>query len=130
IRIASYQRQISEAQTKLEVIRQVAAADRAYWRLYAARRELEVRQQQFELARTQLERARRLVDAGQVAEIEVLRAEEGVASRLEAIINAENQVLQQQREFKRIVNAPGLEIDSRTIVVPGTDPDPLRFEFD
>ncbi|MEM7623327.1 MAG: hypothetical protein AAF235_09000, partial [Planctomycetota bacterium] len=43
VRVADIDRQSSEARTKLEVIRQVAAADRAYWRLYASRQALAVR---------------------------------------------------------------------------------------
>lgn len=130
IRIADYNRQISEAQTKLEIIRQLASVDRSYWRLYAARRELEVRQRQFELAQSQLERARRRVNAGDLGEIEIIRAESGVASSLGGIIMAENSVLQQQRELKRIVNTQGLEYDNRTLIIPGSEPDPLRFQFD
>lgn len=130
IRIASYDRQISEAQTKLEAIRQLAAADRVYWRLYAARRDLEVRQQQYELAMAQLDRAQRLVDQGRAADVEVVRAQAGVANSLEGIIVAENEVLRQQRELKRTVNAPGLDIGGTTLVVPATEPDPVRFGFD
>ena len=51
IRIAEYDRQITDARTKLELIRIIAAVDRVYWRLYTARRELDVRRQQYELAR-------------------------------------------------------------------------------
>ncbi len=130
IRVASYQDQITQARTKLEVIRQLAAADRAYWILDAARRALDVAQQQYELASEQLGRARRRVDAGDVAEIEVIRAEAGLAERLEAIIVAENAVLQQQRTVKRIINQPGLELQTRTMIVPSSPPDPVRYSFD
>jgi outer membrane protein len=127
IRIASYNRQASEARTKLDVITQVAAVERAYWRLYQARRDLEVTQQQYELARTQLEKADRLVRAGQVAEIESLRAQSGLADRLDAIIRAQNAVLLQQRELKRIMNAPGLGVGSPTMVIPRTEPAPVEY---
>lgn len=130
IRIASYELQISLAQTKGEVIRQLAAADRAYWRLYAARSVLDVRLQQLELAQAQLERARRRFEAGAVAEIEVLRAQAGVAQRLDEIISAQTAVLQQQRELKRVVNAPGLDVGTQTQVVTSSPPDPVRYEFD
>ena len=40
----------------MRLIRQIAAADRAYWRLFAAQKALEVRQKQYELAVAQLER--------------------------------------------------------------------------
>ena len=130
IKVASYNRQISESQTKLEAIRQLAAADRTYWRLYAARRELDVRQQQYELAMAQLERAERLVDQGRAADVEIVRAQAGVAQRLEAIIVAENEVLRQQRELKRVMNTPGLDIGTTTLVTTATEPDPVRYGFD
>jgi outer membrane protein len=130
IRISAYQEQISEARTKLEVIRQLAAADRSYWRLYAARRELEVRQGQYDLAVEQLRKAQRRVDAGDVAEVEVLRARAGLASSLEAIIVAENNVLNQQRELKRIVNIPGLEMETPVAIITATQPAPVQYGFD
>lgn len=130
LRVAAYNRQVSEAQTKLETIRQLAAVDRAYWRLYQARRSLEVTQQQYELADAQLQRSQRRVNSGQSAEIEVIRAQSGLGQRLEAIIRAENIVLLQQRELKRIMNMPGLPVDSQTVIVPGTEPDPVEYEVD
>ncbi|HRQ72713.1 MAG TPA: TolC family protein [Phycisphaerales bacterium] len=130
IRIASYGRQTAEARTKAEVIRQLAAVDRAYWRLYRARGELDVRQQQYELAVRQLERARRRFGAGLAPEIEVIRAEAGVAERLEAIIVAENASLALQRELKRLVNLPDLGPESAAQVLPASPPDPVRYEFD
>lgn len=129
IRIAGYNEQIASAQTKLEAIRQVAAADRAYWRLFQARRELEVRQRELELAQAQLERARRQVDVGKVAQIEAIRSEAGVAQRLEAILIAQNELLRAQRALKRVINIPGLDIDTDTIIILATDPDPVQYEY-
>jgi outer membrane protein TolC len=130
IRLARYGKQLQDNATKLEVIRVLAAADRAYWRLYAARQELEVRRRQHDLAVAQLERARRFVAAGQLAPIEVLRAQAGVARQLAAIITAENSLRERQREFKRTINKPGMQIDTSTIVVPLTEPDPVHYVFD
>jgi len=130
IRVASIQTGIQEARTKLEVIRQIAAADRAYWRLYAAREALVVRQQQYELALAQLERAERQVRAGKVAEIEIIRAESGLAERLEAIINAQNDVLLRQRELKRLVNVDGLDLDSDVMLIPASVPDPIPYDLE
>jgi outer membrane protein len=130
IKIASFDRQISEVQTKAEVIRQLAAVDRAYWRLYGAREALNVRLQALELAQAQLDRSERRLDAGDVAEIEVLRAQAGVAEQLDGIITAQNSLLTQQRELKRIINQPGLDISSTTQVLPASPPDPARYEFD
>lgn len=130
IRIAALGWEISKARTKLTVIRTLAAVERAYWRLYAAQQALEVEQMQYELASEQLERAQRRVNAGQAPELEVVRAQAGVADRLEGIIVAENLVRQRLRDFKKIINVPGLEIDSPVMLVAKSDPDPVRFEFD
>lgn len=130
LRIAGYNEQAASARAKLEVTRQLTNVDRSYWLLSQARSELSVRQQQLELAQAQLDRATRRVAAGAAADIEVVRAEEGVAQRIEAIIVAQNTVLLRQREFKRLANMPGLAVESPTMVVPATPPDPVQFEFD
>ncbi len=130
IRIATYQSQISDMQTKLEVLRVLNAVDRSYWRLYATRRTLEVRKQEYDLAVTQLERARRQVKLGVVAEVEVIRAESGVAERLESIIISENTLRNQERELKRILNIPNLAMASMTILIPTTQPNPLQYHLD
>ncbi len=130
IRIAAYNRDIINAGTKLQVITALAAIDRVYWRLYAARKELEVREQQYELARRQYEQARRLVDAGQRPQVEVIRAEAGIAQQLEAIIIAENNLRDRERELKRVINRAGLDVQSPTVVVPATEPDPVRYELE
>jgi outer membrane protein TolC len=130
IRIAFYNYQISEAQTKLEVIRVLADADRAYWRVYAARKALEVAQKNYELAVVQLERARRQVRAGVAAETEIIRAESGVADQVEAVINADNILRDRQRDLKRILNQPGLEMDTPAFVLPTTPPTAVPYDVD
>ncbi len=130
LKIASYDRQISEVQTKAEVIRQLAAVDRAYWRLYGSREVLNVRIQTLELAQSQLDRAERRYKAGDVSEIEVLRAQAGVAEQLDGIITAQNSLLTQQRELKRIINQPGLDVATTTQVLTATPPDPVRYAFE
>jgi len=130
IRIAEYQRQITDAQTKLEVIRIIALADKVYWLLYAARRELEVRKQQYDLAEALLEQARRFVDAGEKPQVEIIRAEAGVAQQLEAIIVAENNLRNRERELKQTLNKTGLEMQTPTVLIPATEPNPIPYEFD
>jgi len=130
IRLAGYNRQITDARAKLEVITILAAVDRVYWRLYAARRELEVREQQYKLAQVQLEQARRFVDAGERSQVEVYRAEAGVALQLEAIIVAENNLRDRERELKRVINKAGLGLQTRTVLVPLTEPWPVLYKMD
>ena len=130
IRILEYQRQITDAQTKLEMIRVLADADRGYWRLYAARRELEVRRKEYELAQAQLKQTMRMVEVGERAEVEVVRSEAGVAERLQNIIIAENELRNRERELKQIMNESGLTMDTPTVLVPVTEPDPVLYELD
>jgi outer membrane protein len=130
IRIATYQYQSTQAQTKLVVIRVLADVDRIYWRLYAARRELEVRKKEYDLAVAQLERARRQAKAGVVAEVDVIRAESGVADTVQSIITSETNVRNRQRELKQIINRPDVGLSGDTIVVPTSDPNALHYELD
>lgn len=130
IQIESYQEQIVQARTKLEVIRQVAAVDRAYWRLYAARKALDVALQQFDLAADQLRQAQSRYRAGAVPEVEVLRAQSGLALRLEGIITSENAVLINQRTLKQVINLPDLDLESPQLVTTATEPEPIDYRFD
>jgi len=130
IRIAEYERQITDARTKLEVIRVIAAVDRVYWRLYAARRELEVRKQQYDLAEALYQQALRFVEAGDKPQVEVIRTEAGMAQQLEAIIIAENNVRDRERDLKRTLNKMGLGMQTPTVLVPATEPDPVRYELE
>ena len=130
IRVAAYRSQIAQAQAKLAAIRILGNAEKAYWRLYAAWQEFEVRKQQYDLAIEQLERARRLVDLGQIAEIEVIRAESGVGSSLEAIIRADAAIRRSQRELKQIMNRRDLPIESDTALEPSSIPNPVGLVID
>jgi len=130
IRIASYNRQTAEARTTLAVINELANVDRAYWRLYQSREELAVTQTQYELAVAQLQRAERQEKTGRVGEIEVVRAQAGVAARLDAIIQAQSAVLTRQRDLKRRINVEGLDVDSGQALLPGTPPNPVRYALD
>jgi outer membrane protein len=130
IQIAEYDRQITDARTKLEVIRIIADVDRVYWRLYAAQRESDVRKQQYELAKALFEQAKRLVAVGEVAQIEIIRTEAGVAQQLEAIIVAENNVRDRERELKRTLNKSDLEMETATVIIPATEPDPVRYQLE
>jgi len=128
--IAGYNQQIVESRTKLEVISQIAQVERAYWRLGAARRELAVRQQQYELATELLAKAERRRAQGVITGVEVTRAQSGVASRLDEIISSETNLLIVQREVKRLINSPGLSLSDNVALVPSTDPGPMEYRLD
>ncbi len=129
IRVAVYDSKIERARTRLEVIRVLAAVDRVYWRLYAARREQDVRKQQYKLANEQLNRAIRMEKEGQSAEIEVIRAEEALAKSWEEIIKSDNAVRDRERELKQVLNISGIELESDTTLLIDTQPNPLQYEI-
>lgn len=128
LRIAAFDRSLAAARTKLEVISQLAAVDRAYWQLYAARLVVAVRVQQRDLAIAQLERAQRRFNAQQEPEVEVLRAESGVADRVEAIIIAQNNATLQQRRLKALLNLPEVPVQSDLSIELESVPDPALYE--
>lgn len=130
IRIAKYQGRIVDARTKLQTIRILADAEKAYWNLYRASRQLDVRIRQHELANSQLALARRRVEQGVAPEIEVMRAESGVGSTVEQVILADNVLRLRQRDLKRFMNDPRLPVESPTALAPKTDATPIALRFD
>lgn len=129
IRIAEYQQQIVDSQTKLNAIRILANADRAYWALYAARGALDVNQRVYELALRQVDQAQKRFAAEASPRIEITRAESGAAARLEGILVAQTLVRRAERNLKRILNRPDLPLDSSTEIVPATSPNPVRLSL-
>ena len=127
IRIAALDSQIVQAGTKLEVIRQIAAVDRAYWLLDATRKILAVRIQQFQRAQEQFDQATARFEGGVGPKIEVVRAEAGQARRQESIIIAELDVKDSHRSLKRIINLPDADVDSAVTLVLTSQPDDRVF---
>ena len=130
IRIAMYSKGAVDATTKLGAINILAGADIAYWRLYSARKELDVSREQHKLAQNQLHNAHAKVEAGSAPRNEIVRAEAGLAVRLEYMINAETNVRDRERDLKRIMNRPDMPLISQVGILAVTDPDPRGLDLD
>jgi outer membrane protein TolC len=130
IRIAGARSIISDAQARLDVIRTLAEADRRYWGLYAARRELDIVDQQYQIALKQLDTAEKMVRAGAAPKIEIIRAQAGLPSRLGAIVVANADLLTAQRDLKRLMNRDDLPVESDVPIEIGTRPNPLGLDLD
>ena len=130
IRIVGYQKHAVDAYTKLAAIGILAQADTSYWRLYAAQRDLEVRREQYKLAQDQLRHAERKVASGSAAKIEIVRADAGLASRLEAVINSETAVQSHERELRRIMNRDDMPLNALVHIIPMSEPHPLGLDLD
>jgi outer membrane protein TolC len=130
IQLAAYAKDRIDASTKLQAIYILSNADIAYWSLYTARKQLEVSREQYRLAQDQLEDAHHKVEAGSAAKIEIIRAESGLASRLDTMISAETAVRNRERDLKRIMNRADLPLNAQMDMIPMTDPDPRGMELD
>ncbi|MEM9166404.1 MAG: TolC family protein [Planctomycetota bacterium] len=130
VRIAGIERAVAEVRTRAAVTTTLSGVDRTYWELWASRRQLELRIEEFEVARDVLAQAERLVEAGAAAEIEVIRAQAGVSDLLSGILQIEQIVLRRQRELKRAMNLGSLRVSDESIVVPTTDPSPAPLDLD
>ncbi len=79
---------LSDLQFRQRVIDVVTRVQRAYWDLVYARRNVEIAEESLGLARTQLERARRLVEAGSQAAIDMVQVEAQLRVREESLLVA------------------------------------------
>ena len=130
IRIAKYEQQAVDVKTRLQAIRVLAATERAYWQVYQAWGELDVRRQQYENAADNLEMVKKRVANGLTAAIETNRAEIGVAERRDALITANTTLKIRQRQLKLLLNDTQYPLDSKTLIVPQTTPTLLHFDFE
>jgi outer membrane protein len=129
IRIAAYEQQSTNLNTRLQAIRIIAMVDKAYWSLYEAWGELDVRRQQYEYAQQNLAMVKRRVEEGLTAAVEVNRAEIGVADRMEALIIAETNLKLAQRQLRFFLNDIGSTAQT-DLLVPVSQPNLLKYEFD
>ncbi|MFM8333711.1 MAG: TolC family protein [Candidatus Methylumidiphilus sp.] len=130
IRIARYEQQAVDVKTRLQAIRVLAAIDRAYWGLYVAWGELDIRRQQYDNAADNLAMVKRRVAEGLTAAVEINRAEIGVAERMEGLIVAETTLKLRQRQLKLLLNDPALDMAAPTVLVPQTPPVLASFNLD
>jgi outer membrane protein TolC len=102
-------------ETAIEVIN---STQTAYWELVKAIEELRVRRKSLERAEDLLKKNRIQVDVGTLAPIELLVAEEGVASQLEGVVVAENDIKDREDELMQVMNLSNNPILSDVSIVP------------
>jgi len=130
IQVATYQKGAFDAITKLQAINILVGADVAYWRLYQARKQLDISREQYKLAQNQLKYARLKVEAGSAPKNEIVRAEAGLSGRLDAVIGAETAVRDRERDLKRIMNRSDLPLNSPVGILTMTEPEPMGLDLD
>lgn len=129
IRIAEYSQQAVQLKTRLQSIRVIAIVDKAYWALYEAWGQLDVRRQQFEYANQNLSMVKHRVREGLSAAVEINRAEIGVADRMDALIVAETNLKLAQRQLRFYMNDMAEDTIQTGTLVPATQPSLLKYDF-
>jgi outer membrane protein len=130
IEVAGYNKGAVDAATKFGAINILGGADIAYWRLYRARKLLEISREQYKVGQNQLRNARYKVEAGSAPKIEIVYAEAGLADRLDAMITTETEVRSLERDLKRIMNRPDLPISAPVDINTVSQPDPKGLDLD
>jgi outer membrane protein len=131
IYIARNNKKISLSQFKTTAIEVSNYVQEAYWNLIKAIEDLKVANKSLERAEDLLKENKIQVEAGTLAPIEIIDAEAGVASRVEAVISAENTIKDKEDELKRIMNFTDGEFISDAIITPTDKPvfEPKKFEL-
>ena len=101
IRVARRRLDMSDTQFRQKAIDIVSRVQRSYWDLVFALRDAQIRREAVDLAKTQLDHNRRMVNEGTLAPIDLVSVEaelerrrEGVLAALEGVTRAENALKQ------------------------------------
>ncbi|NUO08669.1 MAG: TolC family protein [Candidatus Brocadia sp.] len=131
IYIARNNKKISLAQFKSKAIEVSNAVQEAYWNYIRAMENLKVAKKSLERAEDLLRKNKIQVEVGTLAPVEIIDAESGVASRVEAILSAENAIKDREDELKRIMNLADNEIISDATIIPTDKPgfEPKKVEL-
>ena len=131
IYIARNNKKISLAQFKTTAIEVSNAVQAAYWNYVRAMENLKVAKKSLERAEDLLRKNKIQVEVGTLAPVEIIDAESGVASRVEAVITAENAIKDREDELKRIMNLADNEIISDATIIPTDKPvfEPRKVEL-
>ena len=122
INIARNNKKISLSQFKSKAMEVSNSVQEAYWNLVKAIEDLKVAKKSMERAEDLLRKNQIQVDAGTLAPIEIVDAEAGVASRLEAIITAENEIKNKEDELKKIMHFTDNNVISDAAILPTDKP--------
>ena len=131
ISIANNARIASEAQLRLTVLNTVADVIKAYWDLVGAMENLKVRSESLDNAERLLKVNETRREIGTAADIEVLQAKAGVATRQSEFISARQNISDASNFLKNLLNLRDGEYFSDALVIPIDRPNPQDAnEFD
>jgi outer membrane protein TolC len=118
IYIARNNKEKSILELKEKTIEVINSVQNAYWDLVMAIEELRVRNKSLESAEDLLRKNRIQVKVGTLAPIEVLVAEDGVAKKMNDIIETENDIKNREDDLKQVMNLSNHSILSDAAIIP------------
>jgi outer membrane protein TolC len=118
IYIARNNKEKSILELKEIAIEVINSVQNAYWDLVMAIEELRVRNKSLESAEDLLRKNRIQAKVGTLAPIEVLVAEDGVAKKMNDIIETENDIKNREDDLKLIMNLSNHSILSDVAIIP------------
>jgi len=130
IRMARVDERAATVRTKLASLQVLTRAEKAYWRLWAARRLLDVRAEQVRLANENLRLVQRRVEQGITPSVEVARAQLGAVKQMESLIMAETQWRLRQRDLKGVLANDRFPLQGGPTIETESDPRLVGFELD
>ncbi|MFH1539214.1 MAG: TolC family protein [bacterium] len=130
LRITKLNSEISGLQLKAEVMDIASQVESAYWGLVYARENLKVKDESLRLANETLSRTKAMVEAGAMADSQVLLVEAQAASREEDVIEAEGEVRKAVLELKLVMNVgTESELWAKEIAPGGPGVEEVEFEL-
>jgi outer membrane protein len=103
IRIASKALDLSDSQFRQRAIEIIARVQRSYWDLVFALRDVQIQRESVDLATTQLERNKRMVNEGTLAPIELVSVETELEKRNENVLTAIETVTRAENALKQLI---------------------------
>ena len=121
LKIANKQVGISETAFELKVIDIVGRVEEAYWNLVAARRNVEVTSDAVALAREQLARTQRMIEAGTLAPVEIAASEAELERRIDTWYASIGLVTLVENSLKSLITGSRAEALWNDEIVPTED---------
>lgn len=121
LRKARIDYEISKAELKGVAEEIIASVEKAYWVLYLTREEINIQQRSLELAQKQLKESEERVAVGKLPELELAAVHAEVATRSEALIDAQSRYEQARLSFLYLLN-PSDQTSWATIPFPVDKP--------
>ena len=123
IQIAKRKLDLSDSQFRQKAIDIVARVQRSYWDLVFALRDVQIQRESVELAKTQLERNRRMVNEGTIAPIELVSVEVELEKRNENVLTAIESVTRAENALKQLVLGDRESGEWNQPIIPTESPD-------